>query len=326
MVKPAAPWLVNIEGHRRIGKTTPADALLRHLIQEGLVDNIAWISARQQRLDPAGRLHLEAKPALTAEELIDRLIEQLFPYGLRKNSPEERYNALYDRLHSVQYIVVVDNLETVTDVEELLPVLQALANPSKFIFTSRTTLFGIPNLYHFKMAELSEASAITLIRQEAEISGLPVLATASDALLRPVYETVGGSPLALRLVVGQVHLYPLDAILADLRAVKSHSADTLYTYIYRKAWEVLNETSRRALLAMPLADPIGEEITFIAEVGDLEIEELRQALNQLVTLSLVNAVGGLCERRYSIHGLTRTFLEYHVAKWLAEPRTSEKSS
>ena len=40
------------------------------------------------------------------------------------------------------------------------------------------------------------------------------------------------------------------------------------------------------------------------------------ALNQLVTLKLVDARGGLNDRRYSIHNLTRTFLEEQVAQWL----------
>jgi hypothetical protein len=35
----------------------------------------------------------------------------------------------------------------------------------------------------------------------------------------------------------------------------------------------------------------------------------------LVLLNLVDARGGLHERRYTIHSLTRTFLQEQVAKW-----------
>lgn len=67
---------------------------------------------------------------------------------------------------------------------------------------------------------------------------------------------------------------------------------------------------------MPLGSPLGDDLDYLAEVGDLERDELRMALNQLVSLNLVDARGGLNERRYSIHNLTRTFLEEQVARWL----------
>ena len=67
---------------------------------------------------------------------------------------------------------------------------------------------------------------------------------------------------------------------------------------------------------MPLAHPEGDELTYLAELGDLDLDEMRMALNRLVMLNLVNGHGGLNERRYAIHSLTRTFLVKQVGKWL----------
>lgn len=181
--------------------------------------------------------------------------------------------------------------------------------------TSRQGLYNEPNIYHFKMPELSEAHALQLIRQEAVFSNLPTLVTETDDALRPIYATVGGNPLALRLVVGQTHVYTLTSILDHLQNALGQTAENLYTYIYRRAWEGLDTTSQDLLLVMPLVNPQGDALEVIADVSGLTLEVVHAALQRLVTLNLVDARGDHNERRYSIHGLTRTFLHEQVLHW-----------
>ena len=67
---------------------------------------------------------------------------------------------------------------------------------------------------------------------------------------------------------------------------------------------------------MPLVQAQGESLEYLAEISELPASAIRQALNKLVMLNLVDARGGINDRRFSIHGLTRTFLQEQVAKWL----------
>jgi hypothetical protein len=319
LTKPGPPWIISLQGIGGIGKTSLADSLLRTLINRNVFDEIGWASARQTRLDLGGLLQPVDGATLTAAMLIEKLGQQLLPdlAATEHLTLDKLLASLRLRLKATAHLIVVDNLETVLDVESLLPTLRDLADPTRFVLTTRENLYREPNIYHFAMHELSKEHTLRLIRQEAEWSNLPVLAACRDDELHPIYDTVGGNPLALRLVVGQLHIHPLNMILQDLAQARSGPADNLYTFIYRRAWDHLDKLSQRALLIMLLANPFGEELEYLAEIGDLLLDDLRMAMNQLVTLNLVDARGGIQERRYSIHGLTRTFLREQVAKWIS---------
>ncbi len=309
------PALVLIEGTGGIGKTTLADAVLRRLIHERPAGEIGWVSARYQRIDLAGALWSTERPALTPEALLDALARQVLPGAPPFSSSDKALAALRAHLAKRPAVIVVDNLETVADVSGLLPALRQLANPTRFLLTSRRSLYAEADLYHYRLPELAEPDALRLVRQEAVRRNLPDLASASDAELHPIVATVGGNPLALRLVVGQTHVHPLRAVLEDLTAARGPTVENLYAYLYRRAWDSLDELSRRALLAMPLATGRGADLAYLAEISELNAGDLRAALTRLVDLNLVDSRGDLNERRYAIHALTRSFLMEQVVRW-----------
>lgn len=316
---PEPPWVISIEGMGGVGKTALADALIRRLIQQGAYDEVGWVSAQPHRLNLGGALTTVAGAALTAEILIEKLAKQLLPEVAKQveRSTEQLWTLLQARMTTFSHLIVIDNLETLNDVESLLPILQKLTNPSKFVLTSRASFYSEANLFHFQVPELSTTAALQLIRQEATLRNLPVFANSGDDELLPIIETVGSNPLAIRLIVGQSHVHPLEVILADLRQARSLTAETFYNFIYRWAWDNLTPLEQQALLVMPLANPHGDDLEYLAEVGDFEVGVLRMAMNRLVMLNLVDSRGGLHERRYSIHSLTRTFLQEQVARWLS---------
>lgn len=321
---PGQPYFVLLTGMGGLGKTALADALMRHVIRHTLFADIGWVSARQQRFDFAGQIGLVERPALTPDALIETLAAQMLPDAPRLPTAERALAALTARLAAAQEpsLVVVDNLETLTDVTALLPALRQLAKAvalpgaSKFLLTSRRSLFDQPDLFHFPVPELSQANALRLLRAEAQVRNLPDLAHAAEDDLLPIYRAAGGNPLALRLIVGQCHVLGLNDILADLSAARGATVENLYTFLYRWAWERLDEAARLALLAMPLAAEHGATLDYLSQVCALSPAELRRSLERLVSLNLVDSRGGLFERRYTIHNLTRSFLQDQVARWM----------
>lgn len=318
---PRAPWLVSIEGLGGSGKTALAHQLVRQLARHGsaFVD-FGWVSAQQQTLHPGGNTRLLDEPALTADALIAALATQLLEgSGIPVPVTTERaLAALEARLREAPHLIVVDNLETVTDVETLLPALARLANPSKFLLTSREAFAGQAEIYHLPVPELAERDAIALMRAEARLRNLRHVAEANDADLRPIFDTVGGNPLALRLVTGQLHLLALPQVVENLREARGKRAEELYRFIYWDAWQRLPDDARDVLTLMPLFAGDGADLAAISRVSELAHDPLMQALEYLVKLSLVNVGGDLHHRRYSLHRLTETFLLTEVIKWQGE--------
>ncbi|MCB0146906.1 MAG: hypothetical protein KDE01_04580, partial [Caldilineaceae bacterium] len=281
--------------------------------------DFGWVSAKPLMLDPGGgALRALERPALTADAMVGELLVQLAPHesaGLLA-FPERALAFLRERLKRAPHLVVVDNLETVADLEALLPTLRALAAPTKFLLTSRKRLIDESGIYLYPMPELSEADALALVRREARQRNLPAVADAPDDTLRRIYAAVGGNPLALLLVVGLTHVHGLDLVLRNLRDARGQSVENLYGFVYRQAWEALDEFHREVLLAMPLASPRGESLAFIASICDRPAPPVADALQWLNELNLVTVSGGLHDRRYGIHSLTRSFLQEQVARWM----------
>jgi len=315
-----APYLIAIEGMGGIGKTTLTAALTRHLLGDAQWQDIAWVTAQQQIFNGGGAIKPLTRPALTEEALVEALVEQLLreEIGTSVLSVEQKRAMLQQRFRASPHLVVIDNLETIQDIEVLLATLRGWINPTKFLLTSRISRFYETDIFHFTVPALNETDALTLVRSEAAVRNNSALATVDDDALRPIYETVGGNPLALRLVVGQTHIHGLSHVLDSLNNASGRSIEQLYHYIYWQAWNNLDELAQHALLLMPLVTEAGGDIAYLTTMaagGGLTAEDVDNALERLVLQNLVDSHGGLHERHYTIHALTRTFLQEQVLKW-----------
>ena len=318
------PWLIAIDGIGGIGKTTLAHTLVHRFLNNKRFDDIGWVSAKQEEY-VTGRGIRPVKghvAAIDEDALVDTLLVQLAdgPYPI--DNKQAKRVALKELLQRKVCLVVVDNLETVADYEALLPLLRHLAKPSKFLITTRMSLQNEHDIHAVSMTELSRDDTLALLRHEAaEQQSLP-LEAADTPLLDEIYRTVGGNPLALKLVVGQTHYLPIDEILSTIRLSQTRDADQLYHYIYRQAWEMLDEPARKLLLALPIV-PNGTFKQLVA-ASELPPYELHAALADLRTLSLVEVGADAVEPRYRIHRLTETFLMHEVIRWGEDENQGEE--
>lgn len=321
------PWLISIEGIGGIGKTTLAHTLVQRLMDSGRFDDIGWVSAKQEEYVTGKGIRsvYDAPPALDEEALIDALLAQLAdgPYPIDNKFAKRA--ALHELLQKKSCLIVVDNLETVADYDALLPAMRHLARPSKFLITSRMSLEQESDIYAESTSELSKKDTIEFLRHVALEQRNNQLQSAEPAQLEEIYQTVGGNPLALKLVVGQTYFVPLKDVLSSIRLTQSADADQLYLYIYRQAWDMLSKAGRKLLLALPIV-PNGTFKQLIIS-SQLPPFQAHSAINELRTLSLIEIGQGQQqdEPRYRIHRLTETFLMHEVVKWNDDGQESESA-
>ena len=269
-------------------------------------DDLGWISAQQRRLSADGQIIKVNAPALTSDDLVAALAIQLLPetnLPSRPFTPEQILPILKQHLQQFRALIVLDNLETLDDLAELLPTLQELANPSKFLLTTREPL-NHAGLHAINVSQLCEAATLELIRHEVRRWSIPDASIVEDAQLASIFRIVGGNPLALRLFVGQMRIFEVNVILENLRAAAGRDVKTLYQFIFAQAWETLNDVTRRLLIAMPLTPEAGGSFETLLAISDLTRTDLVDALAQLAPLNLVDRQ----RHFYTIHNLTRTYL------------------
>jgi hypothetical protein len=309
LLPPEPPWVVAITGIGGLGKTSLAQAALRQLIPRFRYERVAWLSVN---MPTEGDHSLPAN--LTVAALMSSLAPLVCPYLPPQATAAEQQQQVRQMLQTFPHLIVIDNLEAETP-PELLRMLHDLAQPSKFLLTSRIRPSSSVGIYNFPLPELNLADTLQLIRDQAERTGLSDLAQLPDEVLQPVYEQVGGNPLALKLIVGLTQDLSLPQILEELQRVQVREIAGMYQQIYEKAWQSLSPEGKVLLTVMPLAADTGIVQAHMQEISGLEEKQLLRAIQELSRRSLLEVRGTAVEHRYTIHSLTRTFLASDIIHW-----------
>lgn len=293
---PRGPALVSIEGLGGIGKTSLAHAVAQALLDEW--QDLAWIAVAHR---PYQLWTSEPTTALDPECVLEQIAWQLGWEEIARLAPLARRAALHQQLGRAAYLIVIDDLEPAHQPERLIEHLVPLTSPTRFILTTRQRLTDLPSGACLPLCELARAPAYALVRDEMARRHL---SAPSDDWLARVYDTVGGNPLALKLVAGQAVSLPLEHIVENLRAARGAPAEHLWRAIYQQSWNVLSADARQTLCALTTFSPRGATYAELGIATALRAPRLDAALAQSVAHSLLFFDGA----RYTMHRLTYTFL------------------
>jgi hypothetical protein len=306
-----SPQAISIEGIGGIGKTLVAQHLLKEQYQNNRFEHYAWVSAVQKEISLGGDLTSVDYFASTLDDVAARLANQLGQSHLAGLSTRDKLKGIKKITREKRYLLIIDNLETLEDVDTLVPELLHLAGKSKLLFTSRKSLSQFAAVRTFPIPELSLADSRKLIISEVKRRGLKL--QIEDETINALYQTIGGIPLVLKLASAQFGFIPAKDIIRQLRHGEE-KAQNIYTYIYRQAWDLLDDPGKKLLLAMLTVSPEGEDRHWICEMNDLSTQEFQQGLNQLKRLSLIEFSGSITKPLYRIHRLTTTFLQTDILR------------
>lgn len=299
---PVAPWMISLVGIGGIGKTSLANETIRELLNAFCFDRIIWI-----KFSSANTLNHQT-PQMKLDEIVLQLAQHLCPSMQKTVSLPVKIRQIRRILKEAPHLIVIDNLEQKEEIEHLLTNLKDFTNPSKFLFTTRTHPSIELSNYNFVLPELDYVASSELIQEHAKTIGLQDLVSTKSADTKLIYESVGGNPLALKIITGTAMFMPLDEILESLKTVESHQVEKLYHHIYMQAWNSLGTHSKKVLSVMPLAGDNGIEFNHLKNISQVSDAHFLSAITELIKRSLLEANGTMQIKRYSIHRLTESFL------------------
>ncbi|NER97705.1 MAG: hypothetical protein F6J86_28315 [Symploca sp. SIO1B1] len=317
-------WIVALDGMGGIGKTALAREVAELCIEENLFDLVVWEEAPKKEFT-AGELKATTT-VLTFEGVLDAIGRQLGNLDVPKLNRTEKERRVKALLHKRRVLIVLDNLETAGEPQnEIASQLQQFLNPSKALLTSRHRFQG--DLYRINLKGLEEYGALRLIRQEAEDKGINRVGIAEDDELEPIARITGGSPLALKLVIGQLGYLDLDIVLNRLSQVHlpEEGADEddyvrFYKFIFFPSWRLLSSDGKKLLVSMSRFAPgVGGTVEAVKATSRLVEDVLIGKIDELWRLSFleIGKSRSLREQlRYYLHALTKYFVLSDIVRVL----------
>ncbi|MBO3461513.1 tetratricopeptide repeat protein [Aetokthonos hydrillicola Thurmond2011] len=304
--------LVSVDGIGGVGKTTLVlEAAYRCLHASynneaflGLptFDTIIFTSAKQSYLTPFGLLPSLA-PRRTLHDIFRQIVRVLTELDITGLSFEDQLDLIQDALSCRRTLLIVDNLETVENQQDVLAFLYELPASAKAIITTREQILFVP----VRLTSMPESDGLCLIKHEAEEKGVSLSHKDSQAL----YKVTGGIPVAINYTVGQLaNGYPIQEVLGG---VSQSTGDVARFCFETSVNPLVGKSAHKLLMALALfPTPALQDALVQVAVPEVQLNTTNTDLARLRQLSLVTQENN----RYTMLPLTR---EYALAELKAHP-------
>jgi len=267
--------VITVLGDGGVGKTALVLKVAYDLVElgrESPFDAIIWTSAKTAMFTQAGIQEIR-----TAFRDYFGLIEAISDgFKDKSESMEDRLSEIYDYLDGFKVLVILDNLETISD-ERIYEFIRIASEKCKIAITSRIGLGELE--YRRRLEGLTSGESALLVREIAKIRNSKALLQISQNQLADVAKQLHFNPLALKWFATSV-----DAGNRPVDVLKNK--DELLDFCLSNVYEKLG-AEERGLVAVLLSarKPLNDaELVYIT---DLEPIELRK---RVLSLSATNFV------------------------------------
>jgi len=292
--------ILSLCGRAGYGKTEVACKVARAAIEQGLFTDVLWVKARDTEFLDGAISQPEREEAVSWQQVSQELAHQL------NGCSTER---LHQFMKEEKRLIVLDNAET-AQLEEILPKLNAMLNPSRVLLTSRFQT-NVAYVGLVDIPPLDDKYARQLLQCEAKYKKVPALLQAlkaNSAQLQQIYDLSCGAPLALHFIVGRI----LDdgALEPVLSALEQASGDVekIYEFSLKTAWQRIQEVTKKILCYMGDADAgvTWEELSGAGQVQKSDWEMAQRELKRWYLIEETTDNKG--KKRYNIHPWVRRSL------------------
>lgn len=307
--------LISVDGIGGVGKTTLVleaahMSLQASMLQPSLIisefegisiphfEAIIFTSAKQQYLKA-----LQILPRLKREhnlsDIYRTIAHTLECPEISYSSPDAQLEMICDALKRQYTLLIIDNLETIEDKQEVLSFVYDLPPTVKVVLTTREQALFVP----IRLESLAEEDARRLIQHQAEEKGLELLDFEAQAL----YQNTYGIPAAIVYTIGQLSAgYSLADVLTKLKGATGDVARFCFETAVQR---LRGQPSYRILMTLSLFSAPVERETIAAITLEDSINT-GEGLAKLQQLSLVRQQNA----RYALHPLTREYAAAELKK------------
>ncbi len=292
------PRTLVIGGEGGMGKSTLTAKIMRCLYQEGAIDLILGDSAKSQHIRPTSSEVIQYQPGYyDPTSFYNRLCNQL---GLPNLSGKQALEAVKDRLLGRKAIIVVDNLETVHQEDELLSSLKKITSRDvRAIVTTRKVMgvnvlgedLFVVQLQPLTDKRITEQFLLWHVEQyQGQHPALRDLRKDIHGNLDWLIARTGGIPLLLQLVLSDVARSSWDYV----QTLPSLFGKALLNFLYQSRWEELSQQNKAGIVAKQLLGWVAAEQYRGKEITSKEISNW--AKSKGLEIHLPSALALLFER------------------------------
>jgi tetratricopeptide (TPR) repeat protein len=312
-----------LSGVGGVGKTSIAYTFAERLIDQAppYIDKVLWLGAKSETFLPL-------KAQLTAtrvdfQNVDELLLVTLWETGCPANqvpeqpSRDQLMNLAQEHLSEHNYLLVIDNVDTLGDDEQqqLLHLLTQLCSvaKAKAILTARRNL-GAPQSMVVKIEGLSFDDFQVLVEEKSRLLEMssPVK-NAAD--MRQFYQASGGSPLFAASILRLVWLG--DSFLEALRNWQGHDGETVRAAAFQREIGRLNMDAAKVLLSLCYLDRTSAlELSSVLSLTRLQVQAALESLQQF-SMTTIDSVlpGGAVFKLPSTLTLVAPLVEKRVLEW-----------
>jgi predicted negative regulator of RcsB-dependent stress response/DNA-binding MarR family transcriptional regulator len=313
-------WIINVHGPGGVGKSSLVNWAVYKFYEEERYESIIHLSAKDTQLTEKG---IQAIPRSlhSLENLLDHILATFEESTSIKL--EEKRRIVLDYLNSWSVLLVLDNMETVSD-GRILRFVQELpyGTKAKVLLTSRHKTGGweLP----VSVEELNEEEVVEFIEVKSREENIDFPLDAG--VCQRVREVSGGLPLAIQWIIGQYKIErKIDSVLDAVINVDS----PILEFSFGNIWRLLSDDAQKVLAILSIFDtpPTIQQIAIATEYSS---EKITGALNELEKVTLVRRVTQQSDGNivFSALPITLSFASNHLAQMggfeLASRRRIEK--
>ncbi|MGE0885115.1 MAG: tetratricopeptide repeat protein [Blastocatellales bacterium] len=284
LAEDARGWGALIDGPGGIGKTSLA-IRAAELVPAGRFRRIIFLSSKKGELTADGQRSLGNFVVPGYLEMLNAIARELDKPDIAKTTEEERAEAVLRALRDADVLLLLDNLETLSepDRDQLFAFLNRLPRGCSAIVTSRRR--SDASAVIVRLDKLDWPAASELIAELA--NNYDLLRRATDTERRALYENTGGNPLLIRWIAGQLGLGRCRTIASALEFLRSAPAgNNPLEFIFGDLVDTFTANETAVLVALSFFSTPMEE-PFIAELAGISQPAAQVALSDLSSRALV---------------------------------------